>query len=116
MVLAVGAGFAPVDRAGLVIDLDPAERHMLAVALHCELLEVGGKTLQILLIRQDRDGLRAEEVRIPDREQRHQHGQILPERRGAEVLVHFVEAVQTGRGNFRTDGHMVERPIAESME
>ena len=42
-VLAVGAGFAPVDRAGLVIHFLPGKRDVLAVALHRELLEIGGE-------------------------------------------------------------------------
>ena len=39
---------------------------MLAVALHRELLEVGGEPLQVLVVGQHRDGLGAEEVGVPD--------------------------------------------------
>ena len=49
-VLAVGAGFAPVDRAGLVVDVLTGERDVLAVALHRELLEVRRKALEVLLV------------------------------------------------------------------
>ena len=76
---------------------------MLAVAFHRQLLEIGGKTLEILLVRQDRDGLGPEKVVVPDRQQAHQHGQVLLERRGAEVLVHFMEAVEHGAEVFRAD-------------
>ena len=64
-VLAVGAGFAPVDRTRVGIHMVSIEFHMLAVALHGELLEVGGEAFQVLVVRQDGDGLRAVEVVIP---------------------------------------------------
>src|SRR5215469_14679901 len=60
-VLSIGAGLTPVDGAGLAVDWRAGERHVLAVALHSELLEIGRKALQILLIRKHGDGLRAEE-------------------------------------------------------
>ena len=44
---------------------------MLAVALHGELLQVGGEALEVLLVGQHRDGLRAEEVVVPERQQAH---------------------------------------------
>ena len=43
-VLAVGAGFAPVDRTCFGIHMIAIEFHMLAIALHGELLEVGSFT------------------------------------------------------------------------
>ena len=64
--LAVGSRLAPVDRARVVSHALPLERHVLAVALHGELLEVGGEAFQILIVGQHRDGLRAEEVGVPD--------------------------------------------------
>ena len=67
-VLAVGARLAPVDRPGLVIDFGPVERDVLAVALHRQLLEVGREALQVLLVGQNGDGLRAEEIAVPDRQ------------------------------------------------
>ena len=48
--LAVGARFAPIDRAGFAIHFLPGERNVLAVALHRELLEIGGKAFQVLLV------------------------------------------------------------------
>ena len=68
--LAVGARLAPIDRAGVVVDPRAVERHMLAVALHGELLEIGGKALQILFVGQDGDGLGAEEIVVPEAESR----------------------------------------------
>src|SRR3954447_2321440 len=67
--LAVGSRLTPVDRPGVVIHSCAVDRDMLAVALHRQLLEVGGKALQILLIGQHGDGLGAEEVVVPDGEQ-----------------------------------------------
>ena len=77
---------------------------MLAVALHRQLLQIGRESLQVLLVRQHGDGLGAEEVRVPDAEQAHQHRQVLLERRGAEVLVHLVKAVEHGAEVLRADG------------
>ena len=45
--LAVGAGLAPDDRAGLVVHDMPVQIDVLAVALHLQLLEIGGEAGQI---------------------------------------------------------------------
>ena len=103
-VLPVRARLAPVDRAGLVVDLRAAERHVLAVALHRQLLEVGGEALHVGAVGQDGDGLRAEEVAVPDGEQAHQGGDVALERRRAEVLVHRVEAGEHRAEVLRADG------------
>ena len=39
--LAIGAGLAPINRAGLIIDMFAGQGDVLAVALHGELLQVG---------------------------------------------------------------------------
>src|SRR6516165_1753069 len=64
--LTVGPRLTPIDRPRVVIHCDPVDCYMLAVALHGELLEISRKALQILLIRQHRDGLSTEEVVVPD--------------------------------------------------
>src|SRR5258707_15355376 len=92
--LPVGSRLSPIDRPGRIGDLGAVERDVLAVALHRQLLKVRGKALQVLLVRQDRNRLSAEEVRVPHRQQAQEHGEVLVERSGAEVLVHLVEAVQ----------------------
>src|SRR4029453_261333 len=92
--LAVCAWFAPIDGAGIIGDFVTIERDMFAVALHRQLLQVGRKSLQVLLVRQDRNGLCAEEVVIPNSQQPHEHRQVALEGSGAEMLVHLVEAVQ----------------------
>src|SRR6185312_11265550 len=56
-VLAVGPGLAPVDRAGVVVDVGAVEGHVLAVRLHRQLLQVGGEAVQVLVVGQDRAGL-----------------------------------------------------------
>jgi len=66
-VLAVGAGLTPVDGTRIGAHRLPVESHLLAVTLHRELLEVGGEALEVLLVGQHRDRLRAEEVVVPDR-------------------------------------------------
>ena len=69
-VLAVGAGLAPDDRrrsctsTGVAVAIDA-----LAVALHVELLQIGRQPLQVLVVRQHRVRLGAEEVGVPDAEQ-----------------------------------------------
>ena len=93
-VLAVGAWLAPVDRPRVAGDRRALERHRLAVAFHRELLQVGGETLEVLVVGDDGDGLGAEEVRVPHRQQAHQHRQVAVEGRGAEVLVHLVKAAE----------------------
>ena len=93
-VLPVRPRLAPEDRAGVDVDRRRVDPDALAVRLHRQLLEVGGEPLEVLVVRQHGDGLRVEEVRVPDGEQPHQHRQVLGERRRAEVLVHRVEAAQ----------------------
>src|ERR1039458_8089734 len=66
-VLAVGAGFAPINRPGLVSHFFPVERDVLAIALHRQLLKIRGKAFQVLFVGQNRRRLRAEEVIVPNR-------------------------------------------------
>src|SRR6266511_4674562 len=75
-VLTVSTGFTPVDRTGLTVYRRAGERHVLAVALHRELLEIGRKALEVLVVRQDCDCLRAEEIAVPDAEETHEHRQV----------------------------------------
>ena len=103
-VLAVGAGLAPVDGAGLGFDGFAVERDVLAVGLHGELLEVGGEALEVLLVGEDGDGLGVEEVGVPDGEEAEEGGEIFLEGRGAEVVVHGVEAFEHGAEVVGADG------------
>src|SRR6266700_1980548 len=103
-VLTVGSRFTPVNRARRVADLGSIERDVLAVALHRQLLQVGWESLQVLFVRQDRNRLGTEEIVVPDAQESHEYRQVALERRGTEVLVHLVEAVQHGAEVIRADG------------
>lgn len=56
-VLAVGTALAPDDRASLVIDSRAVLGNALTVGLHVTLLEVVGKLLEVLVVRQESLGL-----------------------------------------------------------
>lgn len=56
-VLAVGTALTPDDRASLVVDLRAVLGDALTVGLHVTLLEVIGKLLEILVVRQESLGL-----------------------------------------------------------
>ena len=65
-VLSVGAGLAPDDGAGLVVDFLALLGNVFAVRFHVALLEVGGEAGKVLVVRQDGLGLGAVEVVVPD--------------------------------------------------
>jgi hypothetical protein len=103
-VLAVGARLAPDDRAGLVVHDMPVEIDVLAVALHLQLLEIGGEPREMRGVGHDADGLGAEEIVVPDGQKTEQQRQVAGRRRGAEMLVHRVEAGQHGAEIVRPHG------------
>src|SRR4029453_18187554 len=103
--LTVGSRLAPIDGTGIVIDFFAIERHMFAVALHRQLLQISRKALEILLIGQDRHGLCAEEIVVPDSQEAHEHRQIALEGSGAEMFVHLMEASQHAGKVIRRDGN-----------
>ena len=109
-VLAVGAGLAPVDRAGVRADVGAVERDRLAVRLHGELLQVRREALEVLLVRQHRRSLSAEEVVVPDSQQAKDDRQVLLERSRAEVLVHLVEASEHRPEAVGADGQHRRQP------
>src|SRR2546422_11777030 len=86
-VLPVCSRFAPDDGTRREIHAPAVALNALAVALHVALLEVGGKPMQILIVRKNRVCLRAEEVVIPDAQQGEDDRQILLRFGGAEMLV-----------------------------
>src|SRR6266542_3140596 len=102
--LTVGSRLAPIDGTGIVIDFFAIERHMFAVALHRQLLQISRKALEILLIGQDRHGLCAEEIVVPHAQEAHEHRQVALEGSGSEMLVHLVKAVQHGAEVIRPYG------------
>ena len=106
-VLAVGAGFAPIDRTCVGIHMGAIEFHMLAVALHGELLEVGGEAFQVLVVGQHGNGLSAVEVVIPQGQEAVEDGDVLLEGRGAEVLIHRMESGEHFAEVVRAEGDHV---------
>ena len=102
-VLAVRARFAPEDRAGIVGHLLAVHGHVLSIALHGQLLQVGREPFQILFVRQHRYGLGVEKVTVPHHQQTHEPRQILFQRRRAEMLVHFMESAEHRAKILRPD-------------
>ena len=75
----------------------PSRVDAFALALHLQLLKVGGKAGEALIVGDD--GLRgaAEHVAVPDAEERHQRRNVLLERRLAEMPVDVIAAAQESR-------------------
>src|SRR6516165_3843644 len=67
--LAVGAGLTPINGAGVIYDAVAVDGDVFAVTLHRQLLEICGKPLQVLLVREYANGLGAEKVVVPDGQQ-----------------------------------------------
>src|SRR5215467_8148015 len=109
-VLAVRSRLTPVDWRGFVVHVFPLKRDMLAIAFHRQLLEVGWKPLQVLLVGQDRHGLRPKEIAVPDAQKTHEDRKVLLEGSGAEVFIHLVESAQHGAKIFRADSDYRRKP------
>src|SRR5271157_2688090 len=101
--LAIRSRLPPVDGPSLIGDLRPLEGDVLAIAFHRQLLQVGRKALQILFVGQNRHGLRAEEIVVPETQKPHEHRQIAIKRRGAKVLIHSVKTIEHGTEMFGAD-------------
>ena len=116
-VLAVGPGLAPVDRAGVVVDVAAVERDVLAVGLHRQLLEVGREALEVLLVGHHADGLGAEEVRVPDARAcpSASAGSARTARSGSARRPRGSRPASRGSARGRS-ASIVESPIAESIE
>ncbi len=129
-VLAVGAGLAPKDLAGVARDGRAVPADVLAVGLHGELLQVGRETVQILRVGQHGVRVGAEEIDVPDVHEAHERDDVLLERRVLEVLIDGAEARQEllealgpqrkpARNCWKRSGPramMSDRPTAESTE
>lgn len=111
-VLTVSPRLAPDDRASLVIHDVAVTVNVLTVGFHVALLEVSGKAMHVLIVRQNCFGFGAEEIVVPDTNQRQQYRQVFLSRRGREVFVHGVGAGQQlnevveadGQNDRQTDG------------
>ena len=125
-VLRVGAGLAEQDRAGVPSGRGAGQRHVLAVALHLELLEMRRQPPQPVVVGQHAVRRAAQRVDVPDPDQPEQHRQVLPQRRVAEMAVHRPGAVQQRLELLPPDGerdHQADRrpqriaaadPVAEA--
>ena len=91
-VLSIRARLAPHDRPGRVVDGHRFESHTLSVALHVELLQVGGESVEPLVVREHRVGLGSEEIHVPHPKQGERHRHVPIERRVTEVKIHRVRA------------------------
>ncbi len=109
-VLTVRARFAPVDRAGLIVNLHSVKRNIFAIAFHSQLLKICRKTLEILLVGQNCDSVNTKKTGIPDGQQGHEHRQVAVKRSGAKVLVHLVKSVQHRPEVVRSDGKHCRKP------
>ena len=104
-VLAVGAGLAPEDLAGLGGDRGAVPAHGLAVGFHGQLLQIGREAVQVLVVRQHGVGGDLEEVAVPHVQHAEQHDDVLLERGVGEVFVDLVEAVQELLEAGRSEDH-----------
>ena len=109
-VLSIGAGLAPIDRARVIADAAASQCHMLAVALHRQLLEIGGEALQVLLVWKDAEGLGTEKVIVPNCEQTHHDREIAIEGGSTEVLVDFMRTGEHRHEVLRTDRNHRRQP------
>ena len=102
-VLAVGARFAPEDRAGLVVHALRVTIDGLAGGFHVRLLEVGGEAVQVLVVREHRVAGSAEEVVVPHADEGEDNRHVLVGRGGLEMLIHLVGALMELHVVFKTD-------------
>ena len=126
--LAIGAGFAPYDRPRRVVHCRAIAPRRFAIALHIQLLQIGGKTMQTLAIRQYCLRGCGKKVAIPDAQQCQNDWHILLQWRRPEMFVHTVgtcqqcrEVVHTngdgdGEANHRPQGITPTHPIPETED
>jgi hypothetical protein len=71
--LAIGAGFSPDNRSSMIVDVLSTPRYRLAIGFHISLLEIGSKTMHVLVIGKEGVALGLVEVDVPDSYQSQQH-------------------------------------------
>lgn len=111
-VLGVGGGFTEQDRAGGVFNIVTRAGDGLSIALHGQLLEVGGESVEVLVKWSNQVSLSAKEVAVPDTQKTSNDGNVFLQRSLAEVLVQglstgqeLVEVVVANvKSNGETDG------------
>src|SRR5688572_9294631 len=85
--LAISAWFAPDNRPCTVPHRFSSAVNAFAIAFHVALLKIGGKAMQVLIVRQNGLGLTIEKVGIPKAYKRHDHRNIFLERLFAEMII-----------------------------
>ena len=94
-VLTIGAWFAPDDRTGCIVgNYIAVTVYIFAVRLHVALLEIGSETGHVLVIRENGFSLETVEVVVPQTDEAKQYWQIFLKRSVAEMLIHFVAALE----------------------
>ena len=91
-VLAVCSGLAPYHGAGMDRKVGAIHGNALAVALHFQLLKIGWKTRQPLLVRQNRPRRVSETLVVPNPGKRKHDRHVLQGWRSLEVQVHGMAA------------------------
>lgn len=124
-VLAVRTRFAPEDRASLVVYALAVAVNGLAVRFHVGLLEVGGEAVEVLVVREHGVTGSAKEVVVPHADEGEDGRQVLFDRGGLEVLIHFVgalvelhvvfeaDAEADGKADGRPQGVAAAHPVPE---
>src|SRR5580658_1075111 len=103
-VLRIVTGLTPDDGRGLTFHGTAIEHHGFAVALHLELLQVGGETSQRVVIRQHGERRRFHEIDIPDADEPHERRQVVAPWRSAKMLIDLVAAAEEVEEVLRTRG------------
>ncbi len=103
--LPIRSWFAPVNRTCIARYPAAINGGLLAVTLHCQLLQVGRKTIHVLIVRENRYSLGSEEVVVPDCQQPHEHGKVVLKGSRSEVLVHLSKTIKHCLEVVWTDRH-----------
>ena len=86
------------------------QRHVLAVALHLDLLQVRRQTPQPVVVSENALRGAAQHVDVPHAHQPEQHRQVLPQRRVAEMAVHRPGAIEHRLELLPADGQRDHQP------
>lgn len=109
----------------LVVNARAVLGHALAVRLHVTLLEVVGKLVEVLVVREEGLSLGTVKVIVPDTDESQKNGKVLLELGGPKVLVHLVstskqlakvlkaDADADGKTNGRPERVAATNPVPE---
>ena len=109
-VLRVVAGLAPDDHARVAAHGLAVHAHALAARFHLQLLQVRREALEAIVVGQNRLGFGAEEIVVPDAQQREQHGHVLFKRRLPEMQVHATSAREDTLEHVHADDERERQP------